>query len=60
MIGEEVMTRSNMIGQNKDKLDPNKISLVKKWAFEHMPFDKRLKSCHGENATVRLMRLAEG
>jgi len=40
MIGEEVRARPNMIRQNKDKLDHSKISLVKKWAFEHMPFDK--------------------
>ena len=48
------MSRSNMIGHKKDKLDPDKISLVKKWAFEYMPFDKEKeenemlswKKCH--------------
>jgi len=35
LIGEEVMSQSNMSRQKKDKLDPQKIELFKKWAFEY-------------------------
>jgi len=53
LIGE-VMSRSNMIGFKKDQLDPEKINLVKKWAFKYIPFDKEKeiseklawKKCH--------------